>query len=331
MAKPVLVVVDDDDASLQVLTGELESRYGAHYDVVPASSPQAGLTRLAELRTAGADVPLVLADQRMQGMTGTQMLARVKDIVPTARRGLLIPWGDRSTPAPYLEAAALGWLEFYLPKPTWSPDEQFHRVVTGALEEWWRDQGGRFDSVTVIGSDRSPRVHEIRDLLARNSIPFGFYPSDSPQGLAALRQLGVQQPTGPVLSLYTGDVLVDPTNAEVAAGLGLAVRPADPAYDEVIVGAGPAGLAAAVYAASEGLSTALLEPEAFGGQAGTSSRIRNYLGFPSGIGGTELAQRAYEQAWVFGTHLVYGNPVTRLTRDQDRLAVGLQDGSETRA
>jgi thioredoxin reductase (NADPH) len=117
----------------------------------------------------------------------------------------------------------------------------------------------------------------------------------------------------------------------VAAGLGLAVRPADPAYDEVIVGAGPAGLAAAVYAASEGLSTALLEPEAFGGQAGTSSRIRNYLGFPSGIGGTELAQRAYEQAWVFGTHLVYGNPVTRLTRDQDRLVVGLQDGSETRA
>jgi thioredoxin reductase (NADPH) len=331
MAKPVLVVVDDDDASLRALTDELESRYGAHYDVVSASSPEAGLARLAELRTAGADVPLVLADQRMQRMTGTQMLARVKDIVPTARRGLLIPWGDRSTPAPYLEAAALGWLEFYLPKPTWSPDEQFHRVVTGALEEWWRDQGGRFDSVTVIGNDRSPRVHEIRDLLARNSIPFGFYPSDSPQGLAALRQLGVHQPTGPVLSLYTGEVLVDPTNAEAAAGLGLAVRPSDPEYDVVIVGAGPAGLAAAVYAASEGLSTALLEPEAFGGQAGTSSRIRNYLGFPSGIGGTELAQRAYEQAWVFGTHLVYGNPVTSLTRDQDRLVVGLQDGSETRA
>ena len=331
MAKPVLVVVDDDDASLQALTAELESRYSAHYDVVSASSPECALTRLAQLKAAGADVPLVLADQWMPGMTGTQMLARVKDIVPTARRGLLISWGDRSTPAPYLEAAALGWLEYYLPKPTWSPDEEFHRVVTGALEEWWREQGGRFDSVTVIGDLRSARVHEIRDLLARNSIPFGFYPSDSPGGLAALRQLGVKQPAGPVLSLYTGVVLVDPTNADVAAGLGLYVRPADRAYDVVVVGAGPAGLAAAVYAASEGLRTALLEGEAFGGQAGTSSRIRNYLGFPSGIGGTELAQRAYEQAWVFGTQFVYGNPATRLTRAQDRLVVGLQDGSEAQA
>src|SRR5262245_18293137 len=151
MAKPVLVVVADEDASLQALTGELESRYGAHYDVVSASSPEAAIARLAELSAAGADVPLVLAEQWMRGMTGTQMLARVRDIVPTARRGLLIPWGDRSTPPPYLEAAALGWLEFFLPKPTWSPDEQFHRVITGALEEWWRDQGGRFESVTVIG------------------------------------------------------------------------------------------------------------------------------------------------------------------------------------
>jgi thioredoxin reductase (NADPH) len=236
----VLVVVDDDDASLQALITELESRYSAHYDVVSASSPEAAQTRLAELKAAGADVPLVLADQWMPGMTRTQMLARVKDIVPTARRGLLISWGDRSTPARYLEAAALGWLEYYLPKPPWSPDEQFHRVITGALEEWWREQGGRFDTVTVIGDLRSPRVHEIRDLLARNSIPFGFHPSDSPEGLAALRQLGVHQPAGPVLSLYTGAVLVNPTNAEVAAGLGLYVRPADRAYDVVVVGAGPA-------------------------------------------------------------------------------------------
>jgi thioredoxin reductase (NADPH) len=331
VAKPVLVVVDDDDASLQTLTAELESRYGAHYHVVSASSAEGALTRLTELKSAGSDVPLVLAQQAMPGMTGTQLLARVRDIVPTARRGLLISWGDRSTPAPYLGAATLGWLDFYLPKPTWSPDEQFHQVVTGSLAEWWREQGGRFDSVTVIGDDLSPRVHQMRDLLARNSIPFGFHPSDSADGQAALRQLGVSNPAGPVLSLYTGVVLVDPTNAEVAAGLGLDVRPADLAYDVVIVGAGPAGLAAAVYAASEGLHTALLEREAFGGQAGTSSRIRNYLGFPGGVGGTELAQRAYEQAWVFGTHFVYGNPATSLSRDGGQLVVGLQDGSEARA
>jgi thioredoxin reductase (NADPH) len=331
MAKPVLVVVDDDDASLQALTRELESRYGVHYQVMSGSSAEVALARLAELKAAGADVPLVLADQWMPGMSGTQLLARVRDIFPRARRGLLISWGDRSTPAPFLEAAALGWLEFYLPKPTWSPDEQFHRVVTGSLEEWWREQGGRFESITVIGDDPSARVHEIRDLLARNSVPFGFYPSDSPEGRAALRRLGVGHPAGPVLSLYTRVVLVDPANAEVAEALGLDVRPADQTYDVVIVGAGPAGLAAAVYAASEGLRTALLEREAFGGQAGTSSRIRNYLGFPNGVSGVELAQRAYEQAWVFGTHFVYGNPATSLAQDRDLLVVGLRDGSEVRA
>ena len=188
MAKPVLVVVDDDEASLQSLTAELESRYGAHYQVVSASSADNALTTLAELKSAGSDVPLVLAEQAMPGMSGTQLLARVRDIVPTARRGLLIPWGDRSTPAPYLGAATLGWLDFYLPKPTSSPDEQFHQVLTGSLAEWWREQGGRFDSVTVIGDDPSPRVHQMRDLLARNSIPFGFHRSDSPEGQAAMAQ-----------------------------------------------------------------------------------------------------------------------------------------------
>ena len=330
MAKPVLVVVDDEDTTLQALTGELESRYGAHYQVVSSSSAEMALARLAELKAAGADVPLVLADQQMPGMSGTQLLARVRQFFPTARRGLLIPWGERSAPAPFLEAAALGQLEFYLNRPAWSPDEQFHRVITGSLEEWWREQGRRSELVTVIGDDPSARVHEIRDVLARNNVPFGFYASDSPEGRAALRRLGVGHPAGPVLSLDTGVVLVDPANAEVGEALGLDVRPAGGVYDVVIVGAG-AGLAAAVYGASEGLRTALLEREAFGGQAGTSSRIRNYLGFPDGVSGGELAQRAYEQAWVFGTHLVYGNAATSLAKDQDLLVVGLEDGSQARA
>jgi thioredoxin reductase (NADPH) len=331
MAKPVIVVIDDEDTSLQALTRELESRYGAHYQVVSGSSAEVGLARLAELKAAGADVPLVLADQLLPGMSGTQLLARVRDIYPTARRGLLIAWRDRSTPTPILDAAALGWLEFYLAKPMWSPDEQFHRVITGSLEEWWREQGGQFEAVTVIGDDPSARVHEMLDLLARNNLPFGFYTSDSPDGQAALRRLGVDHPAGPVLSLYTGVVLVDPTNAEVAEALGLYVRPAGRVYDVVIVGAGPAGLAASVYAASEGLRTALLEREAFGGQAGTSSRIRNYLGFPSGVSGVELAQRAYEQAWTFGTHFIYGNPATSLSQDGELLMAGLEDGSEIAA
>jgi thioredoxin reductase (NADPH) len=331
MAKPVLVVVDDEDDSRRELTRELESRYGAHYRVVSSTSPEAALAQLAELRAEGAAVPLVLADQWMPGMSGTELLARVKDILPTARRGLLTTWAERSAIAPIVAAAALGFMEFYLVKPEWSPDEHFHRVITESLEEWWRERGGRFEAVTVIAADPSPRAHEIRDVLARNSVPFGFYPSDSEEGRAALRRLRVSDPAGPVVSLYNGIVLVDPTNAEVGEALGTPGRPAERTYDVAVVGAGPAGLAAAVYSASEGLRTALLEREAFGGQAGTSSRIRNYLGFPHGVSGAELAQRAYQQAWLFGAHLVYGNPVVSLAKDRDLLVAGLRDGSEVRA
>ena len=331
MAKPVLVLVDDEDASRQALTREMESRYGAHYRIVPSSSPEAALARLREFRAEGVAVPLVLAEQWMPGMTGTEFLARVKDVMPTTRRGLLISWGDQSTAGPILGALAVGQMEFYVSRPAWTPDEQFHRAIAESLEEWWREQGGRFEAVTVIGSEPSARTHEIRDILARNSIPFGFYRSDSEEGRQALARLGVGQTAGPVVALFNGTVLVNPGNAEVVGALGVDVRPAGQAYDVVIVGAGPAGLAAAVSGASEGLATALLELEAFGGQAGTSSRIRNYLGFPRGISGAELALRAYEQAWVFGTHFIYGNPATSLATEENLHVVGLEDGSQVRS
>jgi thioredoxin reductase (NADPH) len=331
MAKPVLVIVDDEDASRQELTRELESRYGAHYRIVASPSPELALARLTEFRAQGVAVPLVLADHWMPGMRGTEFLARVKDIMPTARRGLLIRWADPSTTGPILKASALGQMEFYVPKPAWSPDEQFHRAITESLDEWWREQGGRFEAVTVIGEEPSVRTHEIRDILARSSVPFGFYRSDSTEGRQALARLGVDQPAGPVVSLFDNIVLVNPDNAEVAQALGVDVRPANPAYDVIIVGAGPAGLAAAVYAASEGLATVALELEAFGGQAGTSSRIRNYLGFPRGISGADLAWRAYEQAWTFGTHFIYGNPATSLDTGENMHVVGLEDGSQIRS
>ena len=331
MAKPVLVLVDDEDDSRQALARELESRYGAHYRIVSSPSPESALARLTGFRDEDVAVPLVLADHWMPGMTGTEFLTRVKDVIPTARRGLLIAWGDPSTTGPILEALALGQMEFYLPKPVWSPDEQFHRAITESLDEWWREQGGRFEAVTVIGEEPSVRTHEIRDILARNSVPFGFYRSDSAEGRQALARLGVDQPAGPVVALFNRIVLVDPGNAEVAEALGVDVRPARSAYDLIIVGAGPAGLAAAVYAASEGLATVLLELEAFGGQAGTSSRIRNYLGFPRGISGADLAWRAYEQAWTFGTHFIYGNPATSLAAEEDLHVVGLKDGSQVRS
>jgi thioredoxin reductase (NADPH) len=331
MAKPALVVVDDDDPSRQALARELESRYGAHYRVVSSGSPAAALTRLEELSAEDARVPLILADQWMPEMRGTDFLARAKTVVPTARRALLISWADRSAAAPVLQAAALGGIDFYLPKPAWSPDEQFHRAVTESLEDWWREQGGRYEAVTVIGEEPSARVHEIRDLLTRNNVPFGFHRAGSPEGREALQRLGVGEAGGPVVALYNGMVLVDPGNAEVAAALGTDVRPGGQTYDVAIVGGGPAGLAAAVYAASEGLATALLEREAFGGQAGTSSRIRNYLGFPHGVSGVELARRAFEQARVFGAHFIYGNPAVSLWADGDVRVVGLHDGSQVRA
>ena len=331
MAKPVLVIVDDEDAGRHALARELESRYGAHYRIVAGPSPETALAWLAGFRDEGVAVPLVLADQWMPGMTGTEFLARVKDIVPTARRGLLITWDDLATSGPILAALALGQMEFYVPRPAWSPDEQFHRAITESLEEWWRERGGRFEAVTVIGEEPSVRTHEICDILARNSVPFGFYRSDSAEGRQALARLGVDRPAGPVVALFNGIVLVDPGNAEVAEAFGVDVRPARSAYDLIIVGAGPAGLAAAVYAASEGLATVLLELEAFGGQAGTSSRIRNYLGFPRGISGAELAWRAYEQARGFGTHFIYGNPATSLATGEDLHVVGLKDGSPVRS
>src|SRR6266700_209402 len=215
MARPVVVVVDDEDASRQALARELEGRYGAHYRIMSAGSPEEGLAGLEQLR----------------------------------------------------------------------------------------------------------------DLLTRNSVPFGFQRADSEEGSAALQRLGLDPSSGPVVALHTGVVLADPANTEVAEALGVDIRPAETTYDVVIVGAGPAGLAAAVYGASEGLRTALLEREAFGGQAGTSSLIRNYLGFPRGVSGAELASRAYEQAWMFGTKFVYGNPATSLAIDGDLCIVGLQDGS----
>ena len=240
MARPVVVVLDAEDASRQAVARELEDRYGAHYRIMSSASPQEALAALEQLRVEGADVPLVLTDQWMPDRTGGQFLARVRELYPTARRALLISWGDQSAPAAIAGAAALGQIDFYLPRPVWSPDEQFHRAITESLAEWWRQQGGQFAAATVIGTEPSARVHEIRDLLARNNIPSGFHRADSEEGSAALQRLGLEESSGPVVTLYTGVVLADPGNAEVAEALGVHTRPAETTYDVVIVGAGPA-------------------------------------------------------------------------------------------
>src|SRR5262249_24471998 len=186
----------------------------------------------------------------------------------------------------------------YVARPVTVPDERFHLAVTELLEEWARSHRPRFEVVRVVGEEWSARSHEIRDLMDRNSVPFGFYPAGAEGGEALLEQAGGGAAL-PVIILFDGRVLANPANAEIAEGLGLKTSPGAGLYDVAVIGAGPAGLAAAVYGASEGLSTVLLEPEAIGGQAGTSSHIRNYLGFPLGVGGEELASRAYPQGWKF--------------------------------
>ena len=304
--------MDDDAVSLAVLHAELHTRYGRDYRILAASSSAEALQHLDALARAGDDVALILADQWMPRMSGVELLAASHRIISTARRGLLIQWGDRSAAGPILRASALGHIDYYVPKPVYLPDERFHRTVTEFLDEWWRVRGRWFEVVRVVGEERSARSHEIRDVLHRNALPVGFYDVHSVQGQAILSEVGAVGAALPVVILFNKRVLANPTNSEVAEAFGVAVSPGDRTYDVAVVGAGPAGLAAAVYAASEGLKVAVVEHEALGGQAGTSSLIRNYLGFPHGITGAELAFRAFDQAWLFGAELIYGNPATAL-------------------
>jgi thioredoxin reductase (NADPH) len=233
--------------------------------------------------------------------------------------------------ASIIQATALGHIDAYAAKPLTTPDERFHRVMTELLDEWARSHLPGFEAVRMIGEEWAARSHEIRELLGRNGIPSGFYPAGGAEAEALLEQAGIASPTFPLLVLFDGRVLTDPSNSEVAEALGVKTRPAGGTYDVTVIGAGPAGLAAAVSSASEGLSTVVLEPEAIGGQAGTSSMIRNYLGFPNGVSGEDLAVRAYTQAWNFGAEYVYGNPATALRVDGTELVVRVADGGEVRS
>jgi thioredoxin reductase (NADPH) len=309
----------------------LRKRYGADYQVVTAGSAGSALEVLGGLRDAGRQVALVLAGQWLPGGTGTGLLAQVRQLHPAARRVLLISWGDQASLEPMLEATVLGDIDGYVVRPGPSPDERFHRFVTEQLDEWGRSNLPGLEVVRVVGDEWAPRSHELRELLGRNGVPYGFYQAGSPDGQRLLAETGAAGSARPAVVLFDGRVLPDPSNAEVAQAIGVQTQPGEGRYDVTVIGAGPAGLAAAVYGASEGLSTVILEPEAIGGQAGTSSLIRNYLGFPTGVSGGDLAVRAYTQAWNFGAEYVYGNPATGLRPEGSQFAVTLAGGSEVRS
>ena len=315
--QPVILVVDDDITSLTITEQEMRKRYGRDYRVLARQSATAALDELRGLKAAGQPVALILADQVMPEMPGADFLGEARLIDPVAKRVMLVSWGDRSSPKAILDGCAVGQIEFFITKP-WhtAPDERFHRDVAGFLYEWARLQRPVYEAVRLVGERWAPRSHELRDLLGRNGVAYGFYDADSDEGREILRDAGLDEaPTLPVAVVFGGRILVDPSNREVAESLGVRSRPSADECDLLIVGAGPAGLAAAVYGSSEGLSTVVLEREALGGQAGQSTMIHNYLGFPAGISGDELTFRAYEQAWQFGAEFLFSNEAISLRAD----------------
>jgi thioredoxin reductase (NADPH) len=337
-AGPVLLAVDDDPAALDRIERELTRRYASDYRVVCEGSSDAALAQLVELRRAGEDVALVLAGLIETGdrITGSELLARAREIHPHAKRGLLLAWGAWGNPKTreaVLRAMGIGDIDYYVLKPWWSPDEQFHRTIAEFLYEWTRAAPYAAREVQVIGESWSPRSHQLRSLLARNGVPHVFHPRDSEIGRRRLEDAGQPDPDGPLVILLDGRVLNDPSNVELASAFGAStsLRGDKQDFDVVVVGAGPAGLAAAVYGASEGLDTLVVERESIGGQAGSSSLIRNYPGFSRGVSGAELAQRTYQQAWVFGCDFLLMRDATGLEARAGRIAISVSDGSKVTA
>jgi thioredoxin reductase (NADPH) len=327
LERPVIAIVEDDPSILGALLDALNRRFGADYLVLPFLSARAALEDLARRKADGAELALVIADQWMPEMTGSELLGRVHDLDRATKRAVLASWGDWRASSAILEGCAFGQLDNYLLKP-WSPAEvHLYPQISEFLAEWTEAYRPQLEIVRVVGEDPSARSAELQDFLHRNGIPHRFYDVASAEGRRILRDVGHERARLPVILLLDGRTLVDPDNATIADVVaGLDPGSSLSTCDVAVVGAGPSGLSAAVYAASEGLHTCVIEREAVGGQAGMSALIRNYVGFPRGISGANLTQRAYEQAWLFGAKYVLAREVAGLeARGLDRV-VRLGDG-----
>lgn len=299
MEKPVILAVDDDPQVLRAVERDLRGRFGSDHRIVAADGGASALDVLHRLTLRGTPVALLLADQRMPGMTGIEFLAAAAEVHPDAKRVLLTAYADTEVAIAAINTIRL---DHYLLKPWDPPEERLFPVLEDLLSDWRAGYRPPFEGIRVVSHPWSARGHAIKDYLARNQIPYRWLDIQAdPEAQALAASAGVDATQDPLVVLADGGLLVGPSNAEIAERVGLRQRAALPYYDFVIVGGGPAGLAAAVYGASEGLATLLVEREAPGGQAGTTSRIENYLGFPAGLSGADLARRALAQATRLGT------------------------------
>jgi thioredoxin reductase (NADPH) len=325
--KPVLLIADDDPQVLAAVRRDLRSRYRDHYMIMSASSGQEALTTTRELKTRGDSLAMLVSDQRMPGMLGVEVLAKSREVYPLARRVLLTAYSDIEAAVRAINEAHL---DYYLSKPWDPPEERLFPVIDDLLDAWQAESLPEAKGLRLVGHQWSPRSHAIKNFLASNLIPYRWLEvTRDPDARTLLDAAGVGADELPALFFDDGDsVLRNPEPRQVAERLGRSLSAAFDVYDLVIVGAGPAGLAAAVYGASEGLRTLLLDRHAPGGQAGSSSRIENYLGFPTGVSGSELTRRALTQAQRLGAEFLSPLEVTAVTIDAGYKRLTLADGRE---
>jgi thioredoxin reductase (NADPH) len=327
--RTAILTVDDDPGVSRAVARDLRRRYGEQHRIVRAESGEAALEALRQLKLRGDMVAIILADYRMPQMNGIEFLERAMDVYPAARRVLLTAYADTEAA---IDAINVVDLDHYLLKPWDPPEEKLYPVVDGLLEAWLESDHRPVPETKIVGHRWSARSSEVREFLARNQVPYRWYSSDEPEGQRLLAAAGVE-PDGngrvrlPVVIPPDGEALIEPADAELATHVGLATTPSKDFYDVIVIGGGPAGLGAAVYGASEGLRTVLLERTATGGQAGQSSRIENYLGFPDGVSGAQLTSRARRQAAKFGAEVLTTRDVVGLEVNGSARTVRFADGS----
>src|SRR6266536_979624 len=326
--RTAIVTVDDDPGVSRAVARDLRRRYGENYRIVRAESGETALDALRQMKLRGELVAVIVADYRMPRMNGIEFLEQAMDVYPAARRVLLTAYADTGAA---IDAINVVDLDHYLLKPWDPPEEKLYPVIDALLDAWMQSDHRPVPETKVVGHRWSARCSEVREFLARNQVPYRWYNSDEPEAERLLEAAHADGLSLPVVITPDGDPLVEPTDAELASRVGLATTPSKDFYDLVVIGGGPAGLGAAVYGASEGLRTVLVERTATGGQAGQSSRIENYLGFPDGVSGAQLTDRARRQAAKFGAEVLTARDVVGLEVNGSARGVRFADGSRVDA